>query len=113
VASVVAYVPDLMDRSKVQAVGGDTVRFVPSAAELAGAASDAGVRLVVVDLSRPGVLDVLPSLATAEVRIIGFGSHVDHDLLEAARAAGCNEVLPRSAFFRRLEELLGQDGAHA
>jgi hypothetical protein len=101
-----------MDRSKVQAVGGDAVRFVSSAAALVDAASDA-VRIVVVDLSRPGVLDVLPALGATGVRTIGFGSHVDHTLLDAARAAGCDEVLPRSAFFRRLEELLGQDGAHA
>ena len=112
--AVVAYVPDLMDRSNVQAAaaGGD-IRFVASVAGLAEAAADPGVRLVVVDLSRPGVLDVLSALVTAEVRTIGFGSHVDHALLDAARAAGCDEVLPRSAFFRRLEELLGQDGAHA
>jgi len=106
VASVVAYIPDLMDRSKVQAVGGDAIRFVPSAADLVDAASDPVVRLVVVDLSRPGVLDVLPALAAAEVRTIGFGSHVDHTLLDSARQAGCDEVLPRSAFFRRLTELL-------
>lgn len=92
-----------MDRSKVQAAGGGAVRFVAAAAELVDAASDPSVRLVVVDLSRPGTLDTLPALAAAGVRTIGFGSHVDHDLLEAARAAGCDEVLPRSAFFRRLE----------
>jgi hypothetical protein len=55
------------------------------------------------------VVDVLAALAAAGIRTIGFGSHVDHDLLDAARAAGCNEVLPRSAFFRRLEELLDPD----
>ena len=102
-----------MDRSKVQAVGGDAVRFVSSAAALVDAASDTAVHTVVVDLSRPGVLDVLPALGTTGVRTIGFGSHVDHALLDAARAAGCDEVLPRSAFFRRLEELLGKDGPHA
>jgi hypothetical protein len=102
-----------MDRSKVQAVGGDAIRFVSSVAGLADAAADAGVQTVIVDLSRPGVLDVISSLAPTRVRTIGFGSHVDHDLLEAARAAGCGEVLPRSAFFRRLDELLGQDGPDA
>jgi hypothetical protein len=107
VTTIVAYVPDLMDRSRVQAAGGDAVRFVPSAAGLVDAASDPAVRIVVVDLSRPGVLDALPALAAAGVRTIGFGSHVDHELLDAARAAGCSEVLPRSAFFRRLDEILG------
>ena len=102
-----------MDRSKVQAVGGDAVRFVSSAAALVDASSDPAVRMVVVDLSRPGVLHSLPALVATGRRTIGFGSHVDSALLDAARAAGCDEVLPRSIFFRRLEELFGQDGAHA
>jgi hypothetical protein len=111
--TIVAYVPDLMDRSKVQAAGGGAVRFISSPAALAEAASDAAVRLAIVDLSRPGALDALPLLAAVGVRTIGFGSHVDHELLDAARTAGCDEVLPRSAFFRRLEGLLGQDDPHA
>jgi hypothetical protein len=45
------------------------------------------------------VLDVLPRLGA--VRTVGFASHVDDDLLAAARAAGCDEVLARSVFFRR------------
>jgi hypothetical protein len=36
------------------------------------------------------------------VRVVGFGSHVDRARLEAAREAGCDEVLARSAFFARL-----------
>jgi hypothetical protein len=109
VASVVAFIPDLMDRSKVQAVGGDAVRFVSSPPGLVDAVSDPGVRLVVLDLSRPGVLDVLPALAAAEVRTIGFGSHMDRALLDGARQAGCDEVLARSAFFGRLREILDPD----
>jgi hypothetical protein len=33
---------------------------------------------------------------------VGFGSHVDKTLLDAAHQAGCDEVLARSAVFRRL-----------
>ena len=40
--------------------------------------------------------------------VVGFASHVDDSLLQAARDAGCAEVLPRSRFFRRLTEL-GRD----
>ena len=95
---VAAYVPDLMDRSRLAAAG--DVTFVADPSELGAAGAD----LVVVDLSRPGVLDALGGLAG--VRTIGFGSHVDQELLAAARAAGCEEVLPRSRFFARLGELL-------
>jgi DNA-binding NarL/FixJ family response regulator len=40
------------------------------------------------------------------VRIIGFLSHVQTELAERARAAGCDEVLPRSAFTKNLAEIL-------
>jgi hypothetical protein len=53
---------------------------------------------------RPGVLDVLPALEGR--RVIGFGRHTERALLDAAGAAGCGEVLPRSSFFPRLDELL-------
>jgi DNA-binding NarL/FixJ family response regulator len=97
---IAAYVPDLMDRSRVAAAVPDAV-FVASCADLATVEAD----VVLVDLGRPGVLDVLPALA-ARTRVVAFGSHVDTDVLDAARAAGCAEVLPRSKFFTRLPEYL-------
>ena len=97
--TVVVYAPDLMDRSRISAaIAGAT--FVGQPARLADAGAD---DIVAVDVSRPGVLDALSSVRAR--RIIGFGSHVDRDVLDAARAAGCTEVLARSAFFSRLPEL--------
>ena len=97
---VAAFVPDLMDRSRVAAaVPG--VTFVGSPADLSAADAD----VVVVDLARPGVLEALAGLGA--VRSVGFASHVDRELIEAARAAGCGLVLPRSRFFASLGELLG------
>lgn len=98
---IVAYVPDIMDRSKVAAAAPGAM-FVRTPADLAGAA--AGADLVVVDLSRPGVLEALAGVAG--VRTLGFGSHVDRDLLSAATAAGCDDVLPRSRFFADIQALL-------
>ena len=97
--TTLAYIPDLMDRSRL---GGLDVTFVAHPDELL-AATDGDV--VVVDLARPGVLDVVGRVRTG--RTIGFGSHVDTALLEAARTAGCDEVMARSEFFRRVKELLG------
>jgi hypothetical protein len=97
--TTIAYVPDLMDRSRLSAVA--AVTFVDRPDDLPSAAIDAD--LVVVDLGRPGVLDALATIATPT---IGFGSHVDRELLEAAKAAGCDQVMPRSAFFRHAAELL-------
>ena len=96
---IVAYVPDLMDRSKVAAAG-DCV-FVSRPGDLAGRCSSAD--LVVVDLTRPGVVDVLAGL---DARVIGFANHTSRDVMEAARAAGCEQVLPRSDFFAQIDELL-------
>jgi DNA-binding NarL/FixJ family response regulator len=39
-------------------------------------------------------------------RVLGFLSHVQTDLRAAAVEAGCDEVLPRSAFAARLPEIL-------
>ena len=102
---VVAYVPDLMDRSRISAATGEAVEFVatPEVLRELGALAD----LVIVDLGRPGVLEVLPHVTAPTV---GFGSHVDRDLLAAARAAGCERVLARSAFFGALSSLLGGQG---
>ena len=62
---------------------------------------------VVLDLHNPSLeLDsfVAEAKAKGATRLIGFGSHVDVTRLKAARQAGCEEVLPRSAFFDKLEE---------
>jgi hypothetical protein len=100
--TVRAFVPDLMDRSKVAAAAPTTI-FVREPGDLAAEAGD----VVVVDLSRPGVLDAIRAAAGDGAWVIGFGSHVDRAALEAARQAGCHEVLVRSAFFGRVGELLG------
>ncbi len=41
-------------------------------------------------------------------KVIAYGSHVDAERLRAARSAGCDLVLPRSAFVDRLETDLPQ-----
>ena len=98
---IAAYVPDLMDRSRLASV--PDVMFVATPAALLDVDAD----VVVVDLSRPGVLDVLPSLAG--MRVVAFGSHVDTELLDAARATGA-EVLPRSRFFADPQAVLRRNG---
>ena len=101
---VVAFVPDLMDRSKVAAATEGRVRFVTSPAELVEAAAAAD--LVVVDLGRPAVLGVLAAVVGTGVAVVAFGSHVDGETLAAARAAGCRDVVARSAFFADLAAIL-------
>jgi DNA-binding NarL/FixJ family response regulator len=91
--NVVAYVSDLMDRSKVQsAIAGTTFARDPAAAVAAD--------VVVVDLVL--FADAVAAIRTAapHARIVAFGPHVDEELLAKARADGADSVLPRSLFFR-------------
>jgi len=96
---IVAVVPDLMDRSRL-AVGPEVeVRFV-SLHDLSDPViiAPGTADLVVVDLSRPGTLEAIDA-AAVDVPVVGFGSHVDQELLAAA-AIRCTRVLPRSKFFK-------------
>ncbi len=96
---IVAYVPDLMDRSKVAAAATD-VTFVAKPADLAGAVAD----LVVVDATRPGAVEAIKDVAAP---VIAFSKHTNREAMDAALAAGADQVLARSAFFSRLDDLLG------
>ncbi len=46
--------------------------------------------------------------ATRGIRTLGFVSHVHTDVIEAARQAGVDEVLARSAFSAQLKEILAR-----
>ncbi len=104
---VAAATPDLMDRSRITnalaTLADVEVVFVATPDALVGLA---GVSAVFVDLSKRGALEALPAIVASGARVVAYGSHVDRGLLEAARAAGVDEVLPRSAFFTRLPSLL-------
>jgi hypothetical protein len=93
--AVVAFVPNMMDRSRFPAA---SVRFVDQPDDI-----DADA-VVIVDIDR---CEDLAGFAAAGATVIGFGSHVDDDRLALARHVGFDEVMARSVFFRRLPELVG------
>jgi hypothetical protein len=95
---VAAYVPDLMDRSRLP----QGVTVVPDLVALIHAAAD----VMVLDLSRPLALEAVASLAVAGRTVIGYCPHVDRQLMSDALMAGCTEVLARSEFFRKVADLL-------
>ena len=64
------------------------------------------VDLACTDFEPRAVLDRLPM--NPRPVVIAFGSHVDTERLELARAAGCDDVLARSKFSATLPELLRQ-----
>ena len=66
-------------------------------------------KLVIVDLnarSQPLAAIERVRAAQKDLRVIGFLSHVQRDLAAQAQAAGCDEVMPRSAFTQNLAALL-------
>ena len=66
-------------------------------------------KLVIVDLNaRSQPLEVIGKLRQVrkDIHVIGFVSHVQTELAAQARAAGCNEVLPRSSFTQNLAAIL-------
>src|SRR5215813_6785541 len=112
---VLALVDDLMFRSKIKSTAtqvGASVTFVKSRdAALAAMRADAPA-LVILDLNNPRmdpigtVTEMKHDGALAQIRVVGFVSHVDVNTINEARAAGVDEVLARSAFAEKLPDLL-------
>jgi DNA-binding NarL/FixJ family response regulator len=64
------------------------------------------VDLAAEELASPAALRSFQAEAGPETTFVAFGSHVDHAALDAATAAGCTLVLPRSRFTSELPELV-------
>ena len=110
---VLALVEDLLFQQKIQSTAdavGVTVKFGADVTAAGSPCSGQPWDLVIVDLSltRRDPIALVTALRhqLPTTPIIGFGSHVDAAQLARARAAGCTEVLARSAFVQRLPELL-------
>jgi CheY-like chemotaxis protein len=113
---ILAVVDDLMFTSKIKTAArqlGVDVAFARSSdAALTGMRTNPPT-LVIFDLNNPRT-DPLGTVAAmkgdpalASIPTVGFVSHVQADLIEAARAAGIDDVLARSAFTARLADILG------
>ena len=102
---LLAYVPDLMDRSRLRALA---PTFAASLEELVGLVDAAGTGscTAVVDLARPGALDPSVDLAARGVRVVGFAPPVDDELRTRAVAGGV-QVVARSRFFAAPAQVLG------
>jgi len=70
---------------------------------------ESGPKLVIVDLNaRSGAIGAIERVRAGYggTRMVGFLSHVQTDLAAQARAAGCDEVMPRSSFTQNLAAIL-------
>lgn len=108
-----ALVSDLIFSTKITSTAaslGVPVKVLRSVDALTQRLGESGDTLVLVDFDSDDI-DPIEAITTCRQsanppRIVAFGSHVRGDLIEACRRAGADEVLPRSAFVRRLPELL-------
>ena len=111
---ILAVVDDLLFLSKIQQTAKHLGVAVKSAcpADLPKLAIENVPNALIIDLNhRSGkALEVLRTLKsdlnTKDIAIIGFISHVQTDLIAAARDAGCDLILARSAFASQLPSLL-------
>ncbi|MGD0007455.1 MAG: response regulator [Terriglobia bacterium] len=111
---ILAVVDDLLFLSKIQQTAQQVGVAVKSARPvgLPDLAIEDVPNALIVDLNpRSGkALEVLRTLKadlkTRDIAVIGFVSHVQNDLIAAAREAGCDLVLARSAFVSQLPSLL-------
>ncbi len=111
-SDVIALVDDLFFQAKMAETARQTgvqVLFVTSGEAFLAEAAANPAALLIVDLnSRLGSLETIETLnaSGASRRVIAFLSHVQVELAERAKAAGCTQVLPRSKFTQKLAEIL-------
>lgn len=103
--TVVAFVDDLMDRSRVSAaVPG--VRFARAVDELVVDSEAAPIDVVVIDLVRYASKVELARALVPQARFIGFAPHVS-EIARDETASGVDIALPRSRFFHDIRAVIG------
>ena len=117
--AVHALLQDLFFRTRIEATAeaaGVPVIVSDTVEELLGKMGGTAGGAVLVDLGggadgpdeARSAIDAIRALKrlSEPPAIVAWGSHVDTEAFEAARTAGADRVLPRSAFTRRLPEIL-------
>jgi len=114
-AHVVAFIPDLLFGSRVQAdliAGGHTVELVGDSEAVDGVL--AGARVLVVDLTDEGydraslVESLVARGSLAGIGTLAFYSHVDVDMRARGERAGFDVIVPRSRMAREGAELVAK-----
>ena len=112
---ILAAVDDLLFSSKIRTTAkqaGVDLMFARTPAEILEQARTLHPPLVIFDLNstKADPIDTIAAIkrddSLSGVRTLGFVSHVHTGLIDAARAAGVDEVMARSAFAARLAEIL-------
>jgi CheY-like chemotaxis protein len=113
---ILAVLDDLMFTSKIRTTAsqlGVDVTFARSADAALAQMRKTAPALVILDLNnaRTSPLAIVSTMksdpALASIPTVGYASHVQTDVIEAARQAGVGQVLARSAFTAQLAQILG------
>lgn len=109
---VLAVIPDLFFATKVSAtarVSGVELELVPPS-RAAARLAQAPPSLAILDLHAKDAVALVGALKAAAPRVplVGFFSHVETTLSDAALAAGADAALPRSQFAVKLAALLSR-----
>jgi PleD family two-component response regulator len=118
---IFAFVDDLFFVAKIQEVSRKLnvkVEFVKTDKDIAEKTENVEEKpsLIIVDLNSNGIkpLPVITKMRSKYKKatsIVGFVSHVQGDLKVKAQEAGCDVVMPRSAFSQNLVSILRRHGA--
>ena len=109
-ADVVYMISDMLFSSKLRETAkatGVSVQAHRDAAAWAEAAR--GAKLAIVDLRMPtalAALDALGATPSPGLRTVGFIDHERVDVMDAARARGCGQVMAKGQFANALPKLL-------
>jgi CheY-like chemotaxis protein len=116
---ILVAVDDLLFSSKIRATAkaaGVELTFARTPAEILARSRELAPSLVILDLNSERadpigtVADMKKDPALAGIRTVGFVSHVHTDIIHAARSAGVDDVMARSAFAAQLAEILASAG---
>ena len=112
---ILAVLDDLMFTSKIRTTAnqlGVAVAFARSAESALTEMRKSPPALVILDLNNPRTqpLAIVGAMkadaALASIPTVGYASHVQTDVIDAARDAGVQEVMARSAFTQHLASIL-------
>ena len=108
-STLLYFIPDLMFATRIE----DTAKHLGYRAVALNAGDDVesivareASRLVIVSLDASDWLGVVGAAKRAGARVLAFGSHKNVELMVAARAARCDEVVARSRMAAELPNLL-------
>ena len=104
---------DLLFSSQVQAAArqaGVPLEVLRSPSELPGCLDSGNARLLILDLSTAGCdpADLLPQIGQRPEGpyVVAYATHLMKSKLQAARAAGCDQVLTRGQFHAQMDDIL-------